>query len=119
MSAASQPEKFAPLPSRPAPRSTTGAVGWLRANLLSSPLNIGLTLMVVYALLQIVPPAFQWMFVDAVWSGEDSAVCKPPPTPAKSPTPRRLLGLHQRPAGANFCSDCTSPETPTSCGVRF
>ena len=78
MSAASQPEKFSPLPSRPAPRSTTGAVGWLRANLLSSPLNIGLTLMVVYALLQIVPPAFQWMFVDAVWSGEDSAVCKAP-----------------------------------------
>ena len=74
MSAAA--DKFSPLPSRPAPRSTTGATGWLRANLLSSPLNIGLTLMVVYALLQIIPPAFQWMFVDAVWSGEDSMVCK-------------------------------------------
>ena len=72
----SDPAKFAPLPSRPAPAATTGVVGWLRANLFSSPLNIGLTLMVAYALLQIVPPAFQWLFVDAVWSGEDSSVCK-------------------------------------------
>ena len=71
-------EKFVPLPSRPPPAATAGAVGWLRANLLSSPLNIGLTLMVAYALLQIIPPAFQWMFVDAVWSGDDSMVCKAP-----------------------------------------
>ena len=69
-------EKFVPLPSRPAPAATTGALGWLRANLLSSPLNIGLTLMVVYALWQIVPPALRWLFADAVWSGNDSAACK-------------------------------------------
>ena len=69
-------DKFVPLPSRPAPAATTGAMGWLRANLLSSPLNIGLTLMVVYALIQIIPPVMQWIFLDATWSGKDSMACK-------------------------------------------
>ena len=77
-SSPADPGKFVPLPSRPAPAATTGAAGWLRANLLSSPLNIGLTLMVVYALLQIVPPVMQWLIVDATWSGDDSMACKAP-----------------------------------------
>ena len=50
-----------------------GAIGWLRANLLSSPGNIALTLMCVALIAWIVPPLLRFLLIDAVWSGSDGA----------------------------------------------
>jgi general L-amino acid transport system permease protein len=61
----------------PAPAATTGVVGWVRANLLSSPANIALTLLSVLLLYWIVPPFIEFMFTHAVWSGADREACLP------------------------------------------
>jgi general L-amino acid transport system permease protein len=45
-----------PIEPMPPPRSATGAVGWLRANLFSSPLNIALTIICVLLIVWIAPP---------------------------------------------------------------
>jgi general L-amino acid transport system permease protein len=44
------------LPDQPPPPSTTGPLGWLRANLFSSPANAVLTLLALYLLYATVPP---------------------------------------------------------------
>jgi|TARA_B100000959_G_scaffold36914_1_gene35557 general L-amino acid transport system permease protein len=59
----------------PPPVRTTGALGWARKNLLSSPLNIALTLVSVWLLWSIVPPAFNWLFTEAVWAASDRKEC--------------------------------------------
>ena len=41
--------------SLPPPLRTTGAIGWLRANLLSTPFNMVMTFLVALLLLWIVP----------------------------------------------------------------
>ena len=50
------------------PSSTTGVYGWLRQNLFSSPMNVGLTLFSLYLVYTLVPPVVQWAFIDADWS---------------------------------------------------
>ena len=60
----------------PAPGVTTGAIGWVRANLLSSPANIVLTIISALLLLWIVPPFIEFMLTDAVWSGADREACR-------------------------------------------
>jgi general L-amino acid transport system permease protein len=62
-------------PDLPAPIKTTGAVAWVRINLLSSPLNIILTVLAVWFLWSIIPPMVDWMFLDAVWSAESRKEC--------------------------------------------
>jgi general L-amino acid transport system permease protein len=54
-------------PSLPPPASTVGIVGWLRANLFSSPLNTILTLAALYLIYLIVPPILDWAFFSANW----------------------------------------------------
>ena len=61
----------------PAPAATTGAIGWVRANLLSSPANIALTIFSALLIYWIVPPVIEFMFVHAVWSGSDREACLP------------------------------------------
>ncbi|WP_025770118.1 amino acid ABC transporter permease [Thioalkalivibrio sp. HK1] len=63
------------LPSRPAPAGQTGAVGWMRANLFSSPFNILLTLISLFLLWSIIPPAFDWAFFDAEFVGTSRDDC--------------------------------------------
>jgi len=63
-------------PDLPPPSNTVGAVGWIRANLLSSPLNIGLTALGLWLVYLTVPPIFAWAFTDAIWSGESSQACR-------------------------------------------
>ena len=46
----------APAKLLPAPVASTGVLGWLRANLFSSPANITLTIVCVAAIVWIVPP---------------------------------------------------------------
>jgi general L-amino acid transport system permease protein len=65
-------EPIAPLP---APRGETGAVGWMRQNLFSSPLNIALTILCVLLVVWIVPPLVKFLIIDAVWDGATRADC--------------------------------------------
>jgi general L-amino acid transport system permease protein len=63
------------LPVLPAPTVASGPIGWLRANLFSSPLNTVLTLAILGLLILIIPPVIQFLFIDAVWSGADRDAC--------------------------------------------
>lgn len=49
---------------------------WLQTNLLSSPLNIGLTLIMMFFLWQAIPPVISWTILDATLSGNEVASCK-------------------------------------------
>ena len=61
--------------SMPAPAGTSGPVGWVRENLLSSPLNILQTLLAVGLLLLIMPGLIGFGLIEAVWTGDDRTVC--------------------------------------------
>ncbi len=58
------------------PRARAGVLGWLRANLFSSPFNIGLTAICVILIAWVVPPLLRFLLVNATWSG-DRAACLP------------------------------------------
>ena len=62
-------------PDLPPPRRTTGVVGWVYQNLLSSPLNIVLTVFGVYLLYLIVPPMVEWAFLKSIWTAESRNEC--------------------------------------------
>ena len=59
-----------------APSIEVGIRGWLRNNLFSSPLNTLLTLLALYLVYTLLPPAFSWLFLDADWLGESRADCR-------------------------------------------
>ncbi len=63
----------------PPPSIRPGAFGWLRANLLSSPLNIALTLVCVLVIAWVVPPLLRFLLINATWSGGDRDACLPSP----------------------------------------
>jgi general L-amino acid transport system permease protein len=65
----------APVPVSPPPITHAGAIGWLRANLFSSPFNLALTLLCVLLILWLVPPLVRFLLIDAVWSGADRQAC--------------------------------------------
>jgi general L-amino acid transport system permease protein len=69
--------RAAPVEAMPAPAAMTGAVGWVRANLFSSPSNIALTIISVLLVLWILPPVIEFMLTNAVWSGADREACLP------------------------------------------
>ncbi len=71
----------APLPP---PVSRAGAIGWLRANLFSSPGNAVLTLICLGVMAWLVPPLLRFFLIDAVWSGADRNACLATPV---NPTP--------------------------------
>ncbi len=50
-------------------------LGWLRANLFSSPLNGALTVVALLALYATVPPVIHWAFVAADFAGETRSDC--------------------------------------------
>ena len=62
-------------PDLPPPVRTTGPIAWMRINLFSSPLNIVLTLASVWILWSLLPPAIEWIFIDAIWSAGDRKEC--------------------------------------------
>jgi general L-amino acid transport system permease protein len=62
-------------PDLPPPANTVGAIGWLRANLVSSPINVILTAFVIYILWITVIPIVQWALIDADWIGTDQSAC--------------------------------------------
>lgn len=59
----------------PPPVSTTGVTGWMRQNLFSSPANTVLTIVSLLLLAWIVPPMIRFLFIDAVWTGDDREAC--------------------------------------------
>lgn len=67
--------EFKPSPSLPPPVNSVGAVAWLRNNLLSSPLNVALTLFSLYILYLLIPPMIQWGIVNATFTGDTRAAC--------------------------------------------
>lgn len=56
-----------PSAARPAPVLTTGAVGWLRANLFNGIVNSLLTILVAIALYFVVTGLVRWVFFEAYW----------------------------------------------------
>ena len=62
--------------ARPAPAAMTGALGWLRTNLLSSPFNIALTILIVLLLAWAIPELVKFLLIDAVWTGSDRDACR-------------------------------------------
>jgi general L-amino acid transport system permease protein len=60
---------------RPPPAEMTGAIAWLRANLLSTPFNIALTVLIVLLLAWAIPEIVRFLVIDAVWSGNDRDAC--------------------------------------------
>lgn len=63
------------LPDLPPPASTVGVIGWVRQNLLSSPLNVALTIFGIYIFYIAIIPILQWAFIDSDWSGTSAADC--------------------------------------------
>jgi general L-amino acid transport system permease protein len=61
---------------QPPPARMTGAVGWVRANLLSTPFNIVLTILIVLLLAWLIPAMLRFLIIDAVWSGTDRDACR-------------------------------------------
>ncbi len=62
-------------PDLPPPSDTVGAYGWLREKLLSSPLNIFLTVASFYLLYLLIPPLVMWIFIHADWVGDTREAC--------------------------------------------
>jgi general L-amino acid transport system permease protein len=60
---------------RPPPALMTGAIGWVRQNLLSTPFNIALTVIIALLFAWVVPELVKFLFIDAVWSGSDRDAC--------------------------------------------
>jgi general L-amino acid transport system permease protein len=71
--------RTAPAPPLAPPLTSVGWLGWVRANLFGSAVSTVLTLLIILLLVVIVPPAIDFLFVDAVWSGLDREACLPTP----------------------------------------
>ncbi|AZO77592.1 MULTISPECIES: amino acid ABC transporter permease [unclassified Bosea (in: a-proteobacteria)] len=63
------------LEQQPAPLSVAGPLAWVRQHLLSSPLNIALTLVCLYLVVDSVPGLIRFYFLDAVWTGTSRDAC--------------------------------------------
>lgn len=60
---------------QPPPAAMTGALGWLRTNLLSTPFNIALTIAIALLLAWAIPELAKFLLIDAVWGGADRDAC--------------------------------------------
>jgi general L-amino acid transport system permease protein len=64
-----------PMDALPPPMAMTGALGWVRANLLSGPFNIIMTILVILMIVWVVPSLLKFLIIDATWSGADREAC--------------------------------------------
>jgi general L-amino acid transport system permease protein len=62
--------------AKPPPAAMTGAFGWVRQNLLSTPFNITLTILIALLLAWVIPELLKFLFIDAVWTGADRDACR-------------------------------------------
>ena len=63
------------LAPQPPPLAMRGALGWLRENLLSTPFNIALTIIIALLLAWAIPELVKFLLLDAVWTGADREAC--------------------------------------------
>ncbi|WP_281645358.1 amino acid ABC transporter permease [Parendozoicomonas sp. Alg238-R29] len=63
------------IPARPAPASSRGIIGWLRANLFSTPANSVMSLAGLAFLAWAIPPLFQWVVLEADFIGTNKDAC--------------------------------------------
>ena len=62
---------------RPPLVAMTGALGWLRENLLSTPFNIALTILIALLFAWAIPELVKFLLIDAVWTVREAS--GPPP----------------------------------------
>jgi general L-amino acid transport system permease protein len=62
--------------ARPPPAAMAGTLGWLRENLLSTPFNMVLTVLILLLLAWAIPELLKFLIFDAVWSGADRDACR-------------------------------------------
>ncbi len=58
------------------PLGQTGLLFWLRTNFFSSTFNVVLTLVTLYFLYLILPPMFNWLFVDSAFVADSRVHCR-------------------------------------------
>jgi general L-amino acid transport system permease protein len=64
------------LAARPPPARMTGAWAWVRENLLSTPFNIALTVLIALLLAWLIPELVRFLITDAVWTGTNRDACR-------------------------------------------
>ena len=71
-------ETYAPgtHPDLPSPVRTRGPVFWVQSNLLSSPLNVVLTILGAALIFFTVPPFLDWAIFDAAFTGGSRKECE-------------------------------------------
>ena len=62
-------------PEMPPPRSEVGVLGWIKHNLFSSVSNAVMTVAAVFFLWWVIPPLFEWMILDAIWTADSRKEC--------------------------------------------
>ena len=62
-------------PELPPPRTEVGVLGWVKHNLLSSPFNAVMTLLAIWFLWWLIPPLFEWIVLDAIWTADSRKEC--------------------------------------------
>ena len=58
---------------RPAPKDLNGPIYWIKENLFATPLDIIITLVITFFLIQVIPPLLDWAIFDASFSGTTKA----------------------------------------------
>jgi general L-amino acid transport system permease protein len=62
------PDKKAQIEKLKPPVMRVGVLGWVRSNLFDGFFNSFLTVVILFLLWKIVPPLFQWAFIDSAWN---------------------------------------------------
>ena len=75
MADAAQTYEVGQHPDLPPPRTEVGVLGWVKHNLFSSPLNAVMTLLAIWLLWLLIPPLFEWIVLDAVWTADSRQDC--------------------------------------------
>lgn len=64
------------LASAPPPRPQSGVLGWCRARLFATPLNVLLTVLLAWLLLMLVPPLVEWAWIRADFTASSPQQCR-------------------------------------------
>ena len=70
---AGAPEQAAGMPP---PRPRSGVLGWCRARLFATPLNVLLTVLLAWLLLMLVPPLVEWAWIRADFTASSPQQCR-------------------------------------------
>ncbi len=66
---------FREIADMPPPANTVGVVGWVRKNLISTPMNALFTFIGLYLVYLLLPPLLDWTVFSANFAGEDQTAC--------------------------------------------